>query len=85
MLRQGVRLNGTRHWNIIAGSLKTRTSVECCQRWRELQSVDDAVKGSWLPDEDRLVEELVNRYGAQQWTIIASHISGRTSKQCRER
>lgn len=43
------------------------------------------VKGPWRPEEDKILTELVSRLGARRWTIIASHIPGRTGKQARER
>nr|CAH7744149.1 unnamed protein product [Callosobruchus chinensis] len=38
-----------------------------------------------LFDEDEKVIELVGRYGAKKWTLIARHLKGRIGKQCRER
>jgi hypothetical protein len=35
--------------------------------------------------EDQLVRELVGKYGAKKWSLIASHLPGRIGKQCRER
>jgi len=35
--------------------------------------------------EDRMVVELVYKYGAKRWSVIASHLKGRIGKQCRER
>eukprot|EP00183_Erythrolobus_madagascarensis_P002180 CAMPEP_0185849122 /NCGR_PEP_ID=MMETSP1354-20130828/3739_1 /TAXON_ID=708628 /ORGANISM="Erythrolobus madagascarensis, Strain CCMP3276" /LENGTH=575 /DNA_ID=CAMNT_0028549603 /DNA_START=181 /DNA_END=1908 /DNA_ORIENTATION=+ len=43
------------------------------------------VKGPWRPEEDALLTALVSKYGAKGWTVIASHIPGRTGKQARER
>lgn len=43
------------------------------------------VKGPWRPEEDRILTELVERMGPRRWTVIASHIAGRTGKQARER
>ncbi|CAN8067961.1 unnamed protein product [Agarophyton chilense] len=43
------------------------------------------VKGPWRPEEDKILTELVNKLGARRWTLIASHIAGRTGKQARER
>jgi len=42
-------------------------------------------KGPWLPDEDSKLLELVEQYGAYDWSFIADHIPGRVGKQCRER
>lgn len=43
------------------------------------------VKGPWRPEEDRILTDLVAKMGARRWTVIASHIVGRTGKQARER
>jgi len=42
-------------------------------------------KGPWLPDEDAKLLELVEQFGAYDWSFIADHIPGRVGKQCRER
>lgn len=47
--------------------------------------VQRKVKGPWRPEEDKILTELVARLGARRWTVIASHIPGRTGKQARER
>jgi hypothetical protein len=39
----------------------------------------------WTPEEDKQLEELVAKFGAQKWTVIAQHLEGRAGKQCRER
>lgn len=36
-------------------------------------------------EEDEQIIKLVEQYGSNQWGIIASHINGRTPKQCRDR
>lgn len=33
----------------------------------------------------RQVIELVQKYGAKRWSVIAKHLKGRIGKQCRER
>eukprot|EP00181_Compsopogon_caeruleus_P006283 CAMPEP_0184685780 /NCGR_PEP_ID=MMETSP0312-20130426/20186_1 /TAXON_ID=31354 /ORGANISM="Compsopogon coeruleus, Strain SAG 36.94" /LENGTH=317 /DNA_ID=CAMNT_0027140231 /DNA_START=42 /DNA_END=995 /DNA_ORIENTATION=+ len=59
-----------------------------------LQETDDApvrttqevkVKGPWRPQEDELLQRLVEKYGAKRWTLIANSIPGRSGKQARER
>lgn len=47
--------------------------------------VQRKVKGPWRPEEDKILIDLVARMGARRWTVIASHIPGRTGKQARER
>lgn len=36
-------------------------------------------------EEDEKIKELVDIYGTKNWSEIASHIKGRTAKQCRDR
>merc|ERR1712130_227023 len=43
------------------------------------------IKGSWSPEEDALVVELVEEYGPRRWSAIAQNLQGRSGKQCRER
>lgn len=43
------------------------------------------VTGAWLPREDAALSGVVACHGAQHWSQIASHVTGRTAKQCRER
>ncbi|KAJ8908668.1 hypothetical protein NDN08_005373 [Rhodosorus marinus] len=56
-----------------------------CNRDPVQRELSPRVKGPWSPSEDRLLVELVQKYGARRWTEIATHIHGRTGKQARER
>jgi hypothetical protein len=38
-----------------------------------------------LSQEDGKVLDLVSKYGAKRWSLIASHLPGRIGKQCHER
>jgi len=42
-------------------------------------------KRAWTEAEDKQLIETVTKYGAQRWSLIASHMTGRVGKQCRER
>jgi hypothetical protein len=53
---------------------------------------DDALKGIkrspsswWTSEEDEKLRSLVEKFGAQRWSVIASNMPGRIGKQCRER
>ncbi len=39
----------------------------------------------WTKDEDVKVMELVKKFGTKKWSLVGSHLDGRTGKQCRER
>lgn len=43
------------------------------------------IRGPWRIEEDRLLIQLVELYGARQWSRIATHFPNRTGKQARER
>ncbi|CAM6083181.1 unnamed protein product [Calypogeia fissa] len=43
------------------------------------------IKGQWSIEEDRYLMELVERHGQQRWSLIATYLTGRIGKQCRER
>lgn len=44
-----------------------------------------SVRGPWRIEEDRLLIDLVSRYGAKHWSSIATHFPRRSGKQARER
>ncbi|KAB5553249.1 hypothetical protein DKX38_010560 [Salix brachista] len=67
-----------------AECFKYRTDVQCLHRWQKVLN-PELVKGPWSKEEDEIIIELVNKYGAKKWSTIAQHLPGRIGKQCRER
>lgn len=45
----------------------------------------DKVKGPWSPEEDSVLSNLVEKFGARNWSLIARGINGRSGKSCRLR
>ncbi|KAJ4899919.1 Transcription factor MYB98 [Raphanus sativus] len=43
------------------------------------------IKGQWTSKEDRILIQLVEKYGLRKWSHIAQVLPGRIGKQCRER
>ncbi|KAI6670080.1 hypothetical protein NL676_004965 [Syzygium grande] len=43
------------------------------------------VRGPWSPEEDAVLTELVAKFGARNWSLIARGIPGRSGKSCRLR
>ncbi|CAH2005299.1 unnamed protein product [Acanthoscelides obtectus] len=82
-LKQLVETLGER-WDLISNQFPDRSDVQCQQRWTKVVN-PELVKGPWTKEEDEKVIELVARYGAKKWTLIARHLKGRIGKQCRER
>uniref|UniRef100_A0A5B6ZFI0 Putative myb-related protein 3R-1-like isoform X1 n=1 Tax=Davidia involucrata TaxID=16924 RepID=A0A5B6ZFI0_DAVIN len=73
-----------KNWKKIAECFKDRTDVQCLHRWQKVLN-PELVKGPWSKEEDEIIIELVNKYGAKKWSTIAQHLPGRIGKQCRER
>ncbi|CAF0940004.1 unnamed protein product [Didymodactylos carnosus] len=84
-LREGRERFGENEWNQVAKHVGGhRTDSQCQHRWERVLN-PSIVKGPWTNEEDNKVRELVEKYGARQWSLIAKHLTGRVGKQCRER
>ena len=46
---------------------------------------EERIKGPWSPEEDVILSELVDKFGARNWSLIARGIPGRSGKSCRLR
>ncbi|CAM6105246.1 unnamed protein product [Calypogeia fissa] len=84
ILRQAVECFKGKNWKKIAESFTNRTDVQCLHRWQKVLN-PDLVKGPWTKEEDDRIMELVGKYGAKKWSVIAQNLPGRIGKQCRER
>ncbi|KAK2965420.1 hypothetical protein RJ640_006939 [Escallonia rubra] len=45
----------------------------------------DRIKGPWSPEEDDLLQNLVEKHGPRNWSLISKSIPGRSGKSCRLR
>ncbi|XP_010472329.1 PREDICTED: transcription factor MYB44-like [Camelina sativa] len=43
------------------------------------------IKGPWSPEEDDLLQTLVEKHGPRNWSLISKSIPGRSGKSCRLR
>ena len=50
--------------------LGDRTDVQCLHRWQKVLN-PEMIKGPWTEEEDRILMEAVEAYGAQNWSTIA--------------
>ncbi|AQK99399.1 MYB transcription factor [Zea mays] len=48
-------------------------------------TIEERVRGPWSPEEDAVLSNLVEKFGARNWTLIARGIPGRSGKSCRLR
>ena len=74
------------YWKIVSQSVPNRIWHQCFQRWKSiLEKHCNLAKGPWSTEEDVALEKMVKEHGAMQWSAVACHLPGRSSKQCRER
>ncbi|KVI02715.1 transcription factor MYB44-like [Cynara cardunculus var. scolymus] len=45
----------------------------------------DRIKGPWSPEEDDMLQQLVDKHGPRNWSLIGKSIPGRSGKSCRLR
>ncbi|KAL0698488.1 hypothetical protein Bca4012_054610 [Brassica carinata] len=45
----------------------------------------ERIKGPWSPEEDDLLQTLVQKHGPRNWSLISKSIPGRSGKSCRLR
>ncbi|KAK1433110.1 hypothetical protein QVD17_10016 [Tagetes erecta] len=45
----------------------------------------DRIKGPWSPEEDQMLQQLVEKHGPRNWSIVSKSIPGRSGKSCRLR
>ncbi|XP_059623942.1 transcription factor MYB73 [Cornus florida] len=45
----------------------------------------DRIKGPWSPEEDELLQRLVQHHGPRNWSLISKSVPGRSGKSCRLR
>jgi hypothetical protein len=82
-LRQAVELYQGKNWKKIAEGFEGRSSVQCLQHWKHVLH-PKVGRGSWTPDEDKKLLQLIDCYG-KKWSKIAEHLPRRIGKRCRER
>ncbi|XP_010543303.1 PREDICTED: myb-related protein 3R-1 [Tarenaya hassleriana] len=83
-LKKAVTMYKGKSWKKIAEFFPDRTEVQCLHRWQKVLN-PELVKGPWTQEEDDKIIELVKKFGAAKWSVIARSLPGRIGKQCRER
>ena len=76
ILHDRVMMNGEKDWAKIASFLKSRTSRQCRERWKNYLS-PKLVHDPWTQSEDELLSKLINQFGPK-WSKISNHFPGRT-------
>jgi len=73
-----------RSWKKISCHMPGRTPIQCLHRWTKILK-PGLVKGPWTSEEDKMLINYVNYYGAHDFSECSKIIHGRNNKQCRER
>ncbi|KAJ0263632.1 Transcription factor MYB98 [Hirschfeldia incana] len=72
-------------FNMTKPFLSRKLSSSSSSTSRKEKKETTLVKGQWTAEEDRMVIQLVDKYGLRKWSHIAQVLPGRIGKQCRER
>lgn len=77
-----VRRNKEKNWKVIATQIKGKDTLQCFSRYKRLKP--GISRGSWKPEEDQQILDLVGKYG-KEWSKIARIMVSRNGKQIRDR
>lgn len=55
------------------------------QSSEEAAELNGSKRRPWMPPEDDMLRQLVEKYGVKEWAVIGKFITNRNGKQCRER
>ncbi|KAK1359690.1 Transcription factor MYB98 [Heracleum sosnowskyi] len=75
------KILGTKKYFGKKSNASASTSTKSSKNVTKLKSS----KGQWTAEEDRLLVNMVKKYGVRKWSHIATVLKGRIGKQCRER
>ena len=50
-----------------------------------MNNISNCMTGNWTKQEDKILTELVKKFGVSNWNKVSEQFPGRISRQCRER
>ena len=80
-LIMAVAFYGNRGWNEVARCVKTKTDVQCRERWANVLS-PNVRQGAWTKEEDEILCAEVAKHGLGKWALVARAIPNRTDNHC---
>jgi hypothetical protein len=88
-LKDAVEKHNGKDWDAISELVTGRSKIQCMNRWQNvLHSKSDettARAGRWTVEEDITLRDAVEKLKGEDWAAISELVTGRTSKQCRDR
>jgi hypothetical protein len=82
-LKEWVKKEGTDKWSACSAYISGRSGKQCRERWFNILR-PEVKRGSWSPEEDKLIFRLYHEFGSH-WTTIATHLPGRTENSIKNR
>lgn len=77
-----VRKHREKNWKVISKQFKNKDALQCFSRYKRIRP--GISRGSWKPEEDQQILDLVDQYG-KEWSKIARIMVTRNGKQIRDR
>ncbi|KAM3319098.1 transcription factor MYB98 [Capsicum chacoense] len=78
-------IGGRKNKMLIKSNDKRSSSSSMRKSGRGTRKKSKSAKGQWTIEEDRILINLVEKFGDRKWSEIAKMLKGRIGKQCRER
>ena len=71
-------------WKLLEELFPNKTASQIAERWKYVLNPEIIKKKSWTAEEDTIIKEFIENKG-YLWKELAKKLSGRTSKQIRQR
>jgi hypothetical protein len=71
-----------KNWKEVASFLPSRSDIQCSARYKRIRP--GIVKGTWTPEEDDNLLNLLRTFG-KNWSLISKYMPSRSGKQIRDR
>jgi hypothetical protein len=87
-LKEAAARYGGKNWDAIAALVPSRTRSQCTGRWHDAldPSIGQTVRtGKWTADEDKTLQDAVEKHGGRNFEAVSLLVPGRTKKQCTNR
>lgn len=74
----------TKSWSLLMKYFPNKTAQQISGRWDKVLN-PQLIKGNWTREEDEIILKFVEQNGLKDWAKLATILTRRNGKQCRER